>query len=103
MSRAHHRAVLHLIAGFTVWSLGFVMLYSLQALGCAFGWPIHRAVLLAAYAATVLALAILALKPVRAGDEPATSLSRAALWANRAALAAGVLVFLPTTFASTCL
>ena len=42
-------ALISLVAGFTVWSVGFVALYGLQALGCAYGWPTHRAVLILAY------------------------------------------------------
>jgi hypothetical protein len=103
MSGANQRALVLLVAGFTIWSVGFVALYALQALGCAFGWPQHRAILIGAYVVSLLPLIWLAMmKTVREG-EPATSLSVAALWANRAALASGVLVFLPVTFVSACL
>ncbi|KQN71542.1 hypothetical protein [Devosia sp. Leaf64] len=103
MVRQDLRALLLLIAGFTVWSLAFVVLYGLQALGCAYGWPNHRWLLIGAYVASLIPLAWLAMgKPVREG-EPTTTLSIAALWANRAALGAGILVFLPVTFVSACI
>ena len=103
MIEANQRALILLVAGFTAWSAAFVAIYGLQALGCAYGWPNHRAILIGAYLLSLLPLAWLAmLKPIRSG-EAATSLSVAALWANRAALASGVLVFLSVTFASACL
>lgn len=88
-----------LLAGFVVWSVGFVLLYALQALGCAYGWPLHRALLIGAYVVVLAPLVWLAF----GWRAPASPLGQAALWANRAALVAGVLTFLPVTFASTCL
>ncbi len=104
MKRQDVRALVLLIAGFTLWSLAFVLLYALQALGCAYGWgDVHRPVLIAAYLASLAPLVWLALKRPYETGEPQTSLSVAALWANRAALAAGVLVYLPVTFATACI
>lgn len=103
MSAGDHRALILLIAGFTAWSFGFVLLYGLQALGCAYDWPAHRAILIAAYIVTLAPLAWLSLIKVRAEGEPASVLALSALWANRAALAAGVLTFFPVTFASACI
>lgn len=104
MSRPDIRALVLLIAGFTLWSAAFVLLYALQALGCAYDWgAAHRPILIGAYLASLLPLAWLALRRPYETGEPQTSLSRAALWANRAALGAGILVFLPVTFATTCL
>jgi hypothetical protein len=103
MSRADQRALVLLVAGFVVWSAGFVGLYALQALGCAYGWPQHRLILVVGYVVSLVPLVGLALVPAMGESEPAASLSTAAAWANRAALAAGVLVFLPVTFASTCI
>lgn len=103
MSVQDKRALWLLIGGFTVWSVAFVLLYALQALGCAYGWSQHRLILIAAFVLSLVPLAWLALRTPYEKDEPATTLSVAALWANRAALAAGVLVFLPVTFATTCL
>ena len=96
------RALMLLAAGFTVWSLAFVLLYALQALGCAYRWPGHRTILVVAYLAALAPLLGLALVSLGRNGEPATTLSIAARWANRAALVAGVLVFLPVTFTSTC-
>jgi hypothetical protein len=97
------RALILLIAGFTAWSVAFVVLYGLQALGCAYGWPYHRAVLIGAYGISLVPLLWLAMQRVTAEDEAASALGIAAVWANRAALAASVLVFLPVTFASACI
>lgn len=104
MRRVDQRALVLLIAGFTLWSGAFVLLYALQALGCAYGWgDLHRPILIGAYLVSLLPLVWLsAQKPYDTG-EPQTSLSLAALWANRAALAAGILVYLPVTFATACL
>lgn len=102
MTKRDRRALILLVAGFTIWSGAFVLLYGLQALGCAYGWPYHRLVLIAAYAVSLTPLGWLALRhPYRTG-EPATGLSVAALWANRAAFVTGVLVFLPVVFVSMC-
>lgn len=103
MSRQDKRALLLLLAGFTVWSGAFVLLYALQALGCAYGWSQHRLVLIAAFVLSLLPLGWLAVQKPYAEGEPATSLSVAALWANRAALGAGILAFLPVTFVSACI
>ena len=103
MKQANQKALVLLLAGFTVWSGGFVLLYGLQALGCAYDWAYHRIILIAAYILVLVPLCGLALmRPMKEG-EPAHSLSVAAFWANRAALGAGVLVFLPVTFTSACL
>lgn len=92
-----------LVAGFTLWSVAFVLLYALQALGCAYNWPHHRLILIVAYALSLVPLAWLALRQPSRSAEPASSLSVSALWANRAAFVAGVLVYLPVTFASACI
>jgi len=103
MTRGDRQALWLLLAGFSVWSAGFVLLYALQALGCAYGWAWHRPILVVAYVLVQALLAGLALYRPAAHGEPASSLSVSAGWANRAAFAAGLLVFLPVTFGSTCL
>lgn len=104
MIRQDQRALIRLIAGFTLWSGAFVLLYALQALGCAYGWgDMHRPILIGAYVLSLLPLAWLALRKPFDTGEPQTSLSIAALWANRAAFVAGVLVYLPVTFATACI
>ncbi len=103
MIRSHLRNLLLLVAGFTVWSIAFVLLYALQALGCAYQWPFHRWILIAAYTASLIPLAWLAIWEPSGKHEPTATLSLAATWANRAALGAGILVFFPVTFASACI
>lgn len=105
MTQRDRRALILLIAGFTLWSVAFVVLYALQALGCHFQWGAwHRPLLIIVYLVFLIPLAWLAWrKPYEMAGEPASSLSQAALWANRAALGAGVLIFLPVTFASPCI
>lgn len=92
-----------MVAGFTVWSGAFVLLYALQALGCEYRWPHHRMILVAAFVFSILILGWLSLRGSYATGEPATTLSVCALWLNRAALGAGGLIFLPVTFTSHCL
>jgi hypothetical protein len=98
MSAVNRNALFRLVAGFTVWSAGFVFLYALQALGCAYGWSAHRLILIVGYGITLLPLVWLALW----GGGETTTLAVSAKWANRAALASGILVFFPVTFASLC-
>lgn len=103
MTSANTRALILLVAGFTIWSAGFVLVYALQALGCAYGWPQHRLIVLVAGIASLVPIVVLSIRSPYDTGEPATSLSLAALWANRAALASGVLVLvLPSTFVSLC-
>jgi hypothetical protein len=101
MSGRERAALWLILAGFIVWSVGFVLLYGLQALGCEYGWDKHRQWLILAYGLVVLALGWIAwhTQKVRTGS----GLGTTALWANRAALGAGLLTFLPVTFASTCI
>jgi hypothetical protein len=90
-----------LVAGFVVWSVAFVGLYGLQALGCAFAWgEWHRPVLVGTYLLSLLPLGWLA---VQRPSGTHSALWTSAVWANRAALAAGVLAFAPVTFASACI
>ncbi|MBJ6988759.1 MULTISPECIES: hypothetical protein [unclassified Devosia] len=99
----NQRPLFLLIAGFTVWALAFIALYAIQALGCVYNWGgAHRAMLIAAYAISVLALTAMALLTPKLTDPSMPTLSQSAIWANWAALFSGVLVFLPVTFASTC-
>ncbi len=94
--------LVRLIAGFVIWSVGFVVLYAVQALGCAYGWgDWHRPVLIGLYLLALAPLVWLAM-PAAAGAEKGP-LHLAALWANRAALFAAVLIFMPVSFASLCI
>ena len=100
MNAIHPMALVNLVAGYTVWSSGCVVLYGLQALGCAYGWSNHRLWLILAYLITLVPLAYLALRPL--DSDRGNTLSVAALWANRAALGAGILTFLPVIFVTIC-
>jgi hypothetical protein len=103
MKQEDSRALLLLLAGFTVWSAAFVILYGLQALGCAFGWgEWHRPIFIVSYVLSLLPLAWLAWPRPRAGS-PTTPLTVSAVWANCAAPGAGILVFFPVNFVSTCI
>lgn len=103
MTGQDKRALWSLAAGFTVWSAAFVLLYALQALGCAYAWSQHRLILCLAFGIALLPLLWLAVKRKGQDREPASSLSIIALWANRAALGATVLVFLgPIAATSPC-
>jgi len=53
------RPLLIVLAGPTVWAIGFSALYGLQALICAHGWP-ARPLLIALWAAHLLVLAAIA-------------------------------------------
>jgi len=103
MTRQDNHALVLLIAGFTIWSGAFVLLYALQYLGCAYDWAFHRPILIGAYLLSLLPLIWLSVKKPYRDGEPQTTLSIAALWANRAALGAGILVYLPVTFATACI
>ena len=102
MSGQSRPALLLLFAGFSLWALAFVVLYALQALGCAYSWPQHRLILISAYLLAILAMAWLAwATPHWTGDKGVLPI--AAKWANRAALAATILILLPVSFASACI
>ncbi len=94
--------MLWLVAGFVVWSSAFIVLYSLQALGCAYGWPDlpHRIVLFAVLGLHLAALALL----FRRGRERVEgrflrSVVVLTLWA---ALAATLLTYTPALALSAC-
>lgn len=102
------RPIWPLLAGFTLWALSFVALYALQHLGCYLHWDpaVHRTVLIAAYAAAVALLVttlILQLRRARAGQGPISAVHTIGIGATISALAATVVVFLPTLVASACL
>ncbi|UYN99052.1 MAG: hypothetical protein KIT02_14130 [Devosia sp.] len=102
MTQADRHSLIRLVAGFVLWSLAFVLLYGVQALGCAYDWGMaHRPVLIGLYLAFIAAhVVVLRWPATRAEAVPA--LHQIGRWANMAALAAAVLVFLPVTFASMC-
>lgn len=96
--------LLMLVAGFTIWAAAFILLYALQALGCAYGWGnAHRPILIGSSIICLAPLAALALWPAPASTASSPGLFRAARWTNRAALGAGVVTYAPVLFATTCL
>ena len=102
------RRIWPLLAGFTLWAAAFVALYALQHLGCSLHWDpaTHRLVLIAAYALAVVLLVatlILQLRRTRAGHGPISAVHTIGIGATLAALAATVVVFLPTLLVSACL
>lgn len=114
--RSEGRPVLLLAAGFGLWSLAFVLLYSFQAVGCRLGWQeievasaltLQRAVLVALFAASIAVHIALwwALKRQREktarGEEGFASSVATDLAA--AALGASLFCFLAVFWLSPCL
>ncbi len=102
MSQQSRKALWLLVAGFTWWLFAFGGLYALQALGCRYEWTHHRAIVICVALILLLPMAWLALKRPYGDALHVETLTIAALWANRCALAAAVLVFAPTLFATLC-
>lgn len=106
--------ILWLIVGFGVWSLAFVALYALQAVGCAAGWnlvrigptDLHRIVLIAAFVLSLAGIGVVLVLQYRRrefGNEPATRfLHGAGIAASLSAALVSVLVFSPVLGLSTC-
>lgn len=95
-----------LLTGFGIWSLGFVALYALQALGCVWHWPesAHRLALLTIWLVTLALLALWLMHQRHSGaGEGDTLLRRCAMLATLAAIAASVLTFFPLVFTSLCI
>lgn len=102
------RPIWPLLAGFTPWALSFVALYALQHLGChlQLNPTTHRLVLVTGYAAAVALLVttlILQLRRARAGQGPISAVHTIGIGATISALAATIVVFMPTILASACL
>lgn len=101
-----NRALWPILSGFTLWAIAFVALYGLQYLGCYFGWPEgnHRAVLIAAYALTLLILAgflAFQISAARTGGSPST-IEKIGIGTTIAALAAAAITFAPALLISAC-
>jgi hypothetical protein len=96
------RHLLWIAAGFTVWSAAFVILYSLQALGCAYAWPATglRLGLGAVLAAHLVALGLLMRAAPANGDATVVAVTR---WTLAAAILATLFVFAPAIALSPCL
>lgn len=98
--------------GFIIWSIAFVTLYAVNAIGCAFGWDIgvQRAVLIA------LTLGFLALSTLasfriwrfwtgraRHQPAPASSLAQIGTYTALSALIASLGTFVPGLAVSLCI
>lgn len=92
-----------LLIGFTLWAIAFLVLYSLQALGCVWGWSegVHRSVLVGLAVIFILALAVLLFRQHLSSKRQA-SLQHAAPVLTGLALAAAVIIFAPVGFATLC-
>lgn len=102
-----------ILAGFTLWSVGFVALYGLQGLGCAYGWSsgdiaamdLHRLVLVATYAVVVAGGGFLVWRSWRArrgAAGPHRMIEWVGLALNVSALGASIFVFTPLFGTSAC-
>ena len=91
-----------LLIGFVIWSVAFVAIYGLQALGCYWSWDpaLHRLVLVGAWLAFTAALSVVLLMQLRQTNR--TALQHAGLWATLASLGATIVVFAPALFVSAC-
>ncbi len=103
-------------AGFTLWSLAFVLLYASLSFGCAFGWEevrlgglvsLQRAQLVVLFlvATAASAVAAWALRPAAladGGDPPGRFLGTVAFGAALAALGSTLATFAPVLALSAC-
>jgi|TARA_A100001391_G_scaffold202437_2_gene192033 hypothetical protein len=105
------RSILVIVLGFGVWTVAFVGLYAVNAIGCAFAWPstVQRAVMIGlalAASGSMMAVAGWSIGHWRRAanaPRPAPGLARIGAMGSTAALAATILVFAPSLFASMCL
>lgn len=114
MSSVPARNIWLILVGYVAWSLLFVALYALQAIGCAAGWhliaigptDLHRMLLVALYLGGLLALAgvllVQARMPTADRPAPAPFLRRAGVIATLAALVSSALIFAPVLAVSAC-
>lgn len=104
--------ILLIVIGFIVWSSGFVALYAVNAIGCAFGWPapLQRGILLVLFALHAAALAGFChwswtrwRRLERGAEKPARTLEYLGLGTGLAALAATLFVLAPALVISMCI
>jgi hypothetical protein len=95
--------MLWLVAGFTLWSTAFIALYTIQALGCAYGWSLlfHRGLLFAVLGLHLAAIAWLIVRAPRDGER--RFLSDVTVFTLWAALVATVVTYGPALFLTACL
>ena len=118
MSRAlADRPFLLLLSGFVLWSVAFVVLYAVQALGCRLAWHVvplagpiglHRAVLIVIFAGFValhlLLYWLLRNAPEAAAHEkgPRSFAAQASAHLGLVALGAAVFTFFGVSWLTTC-
>ena len=106
MKDTRSQRLLLLAAGFALWASAFVVLYGLNAVGCAFEWPqrLQRGLLLTALALHLTALAWLAWHCWQRRRDCSASgfLEYVGLGATVAALAATLLTFAPSVVLTLC-
>ncbi|TRO90546.1 hypothetical protein FKB34_14200 [Glycocaulis profundi] len=104
-----------LVAGFSVWASGFILLYGLHALGCRWGWEeaaflggisVNRAVLIGVYLAHIAAGAALWL-PLHAAakrwpGEGGVFLKSASVLLTVAAVVSTIWIGAPVLFLAAC-
>lgn len=105
--RASPSLVMLLVIGFIVWSVAFVALYGINAIGCAFGWDpaLQRLVLVGLLLAHAVAIGWIAsglLRTKRNSGEAESMLRYAGLGLTLAALASTIAVFAPSLFLTMC-
>jgi hypothetical protein len=98
-----------LAAGFGLWGSALAVLYAVQAIGCAFGWPagpvrLGLAALLVAHLIVIGSMwrALAANDPDPIFGETGTLLRRAAIWSVVAAFAATALILAPPLLLTLC-
>lgn len=99
------RRLLVLVAGFTLWASAFLLLYGVNAVGCAFEWPraLHRGALLSLVLLHTGALGWMTFHCWRRWrSQRAAFVESVGLGVTIAALAATLLTFTPSLLLSLC-
>jgi hypothetical protein len=111
------RPFLMLLSGFVLWSVAFVVLYAVQALGCRLAWDgislagplgLHRAVLVGLFAAFAVLQVLLYLllrkspKAVHRETGPRLFAAQAAAHLGLVALGAAIFTFAGVSWLTTC-
>ncbi|MGV3651453.1 MAG: hypothetical protein ACO1OK_08515 [Devosia sp.] len=113
--RGMRAGIMPLLAGFAIWSLGFVTLYGLNALGCSLGlhllgsepFTAQRLMLVLVLLGTTAAVGTLVVMQNRELGRAEAGRSglilRAGYWTSLAALGATLFTFAPVFVLSTCI
>lgn len=98
-----------LLAGFSVWCSALVVIYTLHAIGCAFGWPagsirLALAVVIVAHVAAIgwLWRGLANASPTANSGDTAAFVRTVGIWSLIAALATVVLTLGPVILLKTC-